>query len=90
MGHEELIEKLLNEGLELLSSEKNRSREKVLSHYGRLLVWVVWKLLIMKEFVVKTELGYTKAMNKLSGVLKWLRMQFLTLCMNLVYAILME
>lgn len=56
MGHKKLIEKLLNEGLELLSSEKNRSREKVLSHYGRLLVWVVWKLFIMKEFVVKTEL----------------------------------
>lgn len=28
MGHEELIEKLLNEGLELLSSEKEQKQRK--------------------------------------------------------------
>ncbi len=90
MGHEELIEKLLNEGLELLSSEKEQKQRKGFVSLRAAFGLGSMELLIMKEFVVKTELGYTKAMNKLSGVLKWLRMQFLTLCMNLVYAILME
>lgn len=69
MGHEKLVEKLLNEGLELLSSEKEQKQRKGFASLRAVLVWVVWKLLIMKEFVIKTVLGYTKAMNKLSGVL---------------------
>ncbi len=42
MEDEKLVEKLLNEALELLSSEKSKSRRKVFIHYGRLLVWVAW------------------------------------------------
>lgn len=55
MEYENMVEKLLNEGLDLLSNEKEKEQKKVLLHCEQLLLWGVWKRLIMKDSAIKEE-----------------------------------
>lgn len=57
METEKLVEKLLNEGLELLSSEKKQKQKKALVHCGQLLVWVAWRFAYYEGICYKNGIG---------------------------------
>ena len=90
METEKLVEKLLNEGLELLSSEKKQKQKKGFGTLRAAFGLGSMAAAIMKEYAIKTELGHTKAMNKLLSVSKWLQMLCRKQCLNLAYATFME
>lgn len=90
METDKLVEKLLNEGLELLSSEKKQKQKKGFYSLRAARGLGSMAAVYYEGVCYKTELEYIKAMKRLLNVLTKLLILCLKLCMNLVYVILME